>query len=358
MQGFLNFQNEWKSIRFSLRDHFGLGSKNKKNPGYNTPRVFCINRSSRTSIYKMAANIEQLINSPAGLRTATLISQAIPPGLGYRVANLAARWITSRRDIGPVKAVRANQKMIAGEQGTSQELDQDVEAVFRYSARSIYDLYHVSNHLELASQMYVIDPSFQPYFYRHEFDRRGLIIAGLHMTGFDLGLQWLCFSGFKPLVLTLPDPEGGRQVEFETRRKTGMNLVPTSFIGLRQAFHHLQRGGVVLTGVDRPVPAPELRPRFFGHPSDLPLHYVSLALKVGAPIVVIASRLEKDGKYHIHASQPINPSLSPDRVGNLLSTTEAVLAVAEDFIRQTPQQWLISLPVWPDIIDGAPGSAF
>ena len=43
------------------------------------------------------------------------------------------------------------------------------------------------------------------------------MIAGLHLSNFDLVLQWLCQDGIKPLLLTLPDPKGGRRVEYEVR---------------------------------------------------------------------------------------------------------------------------------------------
>ena len=303
----------------------------------------------------MAASIEQFINSPAGLRIAHSISRVTTPKVGYIIANLAAKAIVSLRHSAPVRAVRANQWVIAGEKGSPQYLDQAVQEVFQYSARSIYELYHCLQQPAVLGQMFTIDPSFQAVFERREFDQRGLMVAGLHMAGFDLGLQWLCLSGFKPLVLTLPDPEGGRRLEYDTRRKTGVNLVPTSFTGMRQAFHHLQHGGMVLTGVDRPVTEGELCPRFFGRPSALPTHYVSLALKTQVPIVVIATRLDADGRYHIHASPVIEPGSFSTEEGNLLSVTENVLSVIEGFIRKTPRQWLISLPVWPDIMSAVPG---
>jgi len=69
------------------------------------------------------------------------------------------------------------------------------------------------------------------------------------------------------------------------------------------------------------------------------------------PIMVVASRLEEDGKYHIYALPPIEMDPHPNRADELLLNAEKVLSVAGEFIRQAPLQWLISLPVWPDIIN-------
>ena len=301
------------------------------------------------------AGIERLINSSAALNMVTAIARAAPPGLGYSVASMVARWIDSLHDSGPVIAIRSNQRVIAGGNSIPGDLDPTTRVVLQNSARSIYELYHYIQKPGAIGRLYSIDPSFQAIYERPEFDGGGLVLAGLHMVGFDLGLQWLCMNRFRPLVLTIPSPQGGRWMEYETRRQSGVNIVPGSVKGLLQAIRHLQRGGMLVTGIDRPVPDPDPRPLFFGRPAALPAHHVFLALKTHVPIVVVVSRLEEDGKHHILASPPIAMDPYPDRADELLFNAEKVLSVAEGFIRQTPLQWLISLPVWPDIINDVPG---
>jgi phosphatidylinositol dimannoside acyltransferase len=303
----------------------------------------------------MATSIERMTNNPTALKFAAFIAQTTPPKLGYFIARLAAKWVSSHRNSGQVRAVRSNQWVIAGGESSSQFLDQAVQAVFQNSARSIYELYHYGQTPGLFERLYSCDSSFQVITGRPEFDRRGLVVAGLHMTGFDLAIRWLCMGDIKPLVLTIPNPEGGRQVEFEARQQMGMKLVPGSVNGLRQAVRYLQQGGMVVTGMDRPVPESDPQPRFFGRRAALPSHHIFLALKAQVPVVVVVSRLEEDGKLHIYASPPIEMDSYPTRPGELLGNTEKVLAVAEVFIRQAPQQWLVPLPVWPDIMNVVPG---
>ncbi len=301
----------------------------------------------------MATNIEQLINSPGGLKVAVSIARYTPPGLGYSVARWAAGWISSRRDSGLVRAVRSNQWIVTGEKSSSRSLDQAVQAVFQNSARSLYELYHYLQNPEAVGRMYCLDPSVQMYFNRPDFDRYSVVIVGMHMIGFDLGLQWICRDKIEPLVLTIPSPEGGRRLEFEIRQKTGMNLVPGTGKGLRQAIRYLQQGGKVMTGIDRPVPGCAPQPRFFGRPAALPVHHIYLALKAQVPVVVVGSRFEQDGMYHIYASPPVEMDHYPDRADELRINAEKVLVVAEGFIRQAPQQWIMSLPVWPEMVDHA-----
>jgi KDO2-lipid IV(A) lauroyltransferase len=166
------------------------------------------------------------------------------------------------------------------------------------------------------------------------------------LSNFDLVLHWLCQEGLKPLLLTHPASQDAQRMESETPR-----IPVTAF---RQAIKHLQQGGMVVTGIDRPIPNPKVRPRFFGQPSALPLHHVFLAMKAGSPLVVAATHLAQDGKYHVHASDVIGMDSYSDPHVGMLRNAEKVLRVAEEFVRQSPQQWVVPLPVWPQSMDLVP----
>lgn len=299
--------------------------------------------------------MESLINSRIGLILAASVAQATPSWFGYRLAGLIADWIALHRDSSLVRNVRANQWVALGEPETPKILDQAVREVMHNIAYTIYEVYHYLQDHREAGNLFVLEPSFQDLIItRSEFERRGLVIAGLHMNGFDLALQWICRTWIKPLVLTIPDPKGGRLVEFEIRKKMGINLVPASVAGFRQAIRHLKQGGMVVTGIDRAAPECEIRPRFLGRAACLPVHHIYLALKTHTPVVIAVNRREKDGKYHLLATPPIEMEECSDHNQALLHNAEKILAIAEDFIRQTPQQWIMSQPVWPEALELAP----
>jgi hypothetical protein len=70
--------------------------------------------------------------------------------------------------------------------------------------------------------------------------------------------------------------------------------------------------------------------------------------------MIMVTNLQPDGKYHVLTSDFIEMDPHPDREVEALQNAEKVLRVADGFIRQTPQQWSISLPVWPETLDLAP----
>jgi len=110
----------------------------------------------------------------------------------------------------------------------------------------------------------------------------------------------------------------------------------------------------VLTGADRPIPNPEVCPLFFGRPAALPVHHIFLATRARVPLVIALTCFQADGKYHAYASEPIEMDSHPDPDVALLRNAEKVLSVAQGFIRQTPWQWSVPLPVWPQILDLVP----
>ena len=302
----------------------------------------------------MTIDLQQVINSSFSLRVVSSLARRLPPWLGYRIADGFAARIAQRRDSRLVRAIRLNQWMASRESLQGEALDRAVRNTLRYSAHSLFDLYHYNHDFDATRQLIVFDSSFDVIARRAEFDGYGLVVAGLHLSNFDLVLQWLCKNGLKPLVLTIPNPGGGRQMEYEIRKRTGMNLIPASVGALRQALKHLQRGGMVLTGIDRPIDKPQVCPRFFGRPAALPIHHIFFASKACVPVVITAAYLQPDGKYHVYASDPIEMEPDPDAAERTLRNAEKVLAVAETFIQRSPQQWSVPLPVWPGVIDQVP----
>src|SRR5512138_1935157 len=171
-------------------------------------------------------NLQQVINSSLGLRLASALAQGLPPRLGYQIGDFAAMQLARQRTSNLVRAMRLNQWVVHGEYPDREVLDQSMRETFRFAARWVFDLYHYIDRPDAMSELIVLSPPFEQLTQRPEFDERGLMLVGLHLSNFDLILQWLCKYRMKPLVLTLPDPQGARRLEYEIRKERGMNLVP------------------------------------------------------------------------------------------------------------------------------------
>jgi KDO2-lipid IV(A) lauroyltransferase len=297
--------------------------------------------------FRMAMDIQQLINSPSAIRSLSVIARAIPPRIGYLLCDRIAARIAARRDSALVQAVRCNQWMARGANLHRSALDNVVRETLQNTARDIYNLYHYLHNPQAMQELICMSPEACGMIQRSEFSERGMIVLGLHLSNFDFVLRSIVRPGLRSMILTIPNPQGGRGVEYEMRKQMGMNIVPASVGALRGAIKHLKNGGMLVTGLDRPIPHPNHKPKFFGQPASLPIHYVSLASKAQVPIVVMAVIQQADGKYHVFRSDFIEYDSKRDEIEN----AENVLKRAEEFIRWAPQQWNVPLPVWPQFLN-------
>ncbi|HSB66246.1 MAG TPA: hypothetical protein VLD65_06680, partial [Anaerolineales bacterium] len=220
-------------------------------------------------------------------------------------------------------------------------------------ADAIFDLYHNIDNPSGFLRMIEPHPVAIQLVQRPEFSERGLVIAGVHMSNFDMVFQMGGLAGIQALGLTMPELSAGYRKQLEMRVKKGMFLLQASVGNIKHAIDHLKAGGMVMTGIDRPDESYVYRPKFFDRPAAVPIHHIFLAVKARVPIIVGATIKQPDGKYHFLFSEPIEMQPHSDRQTEILLNAERVLQEAEKIIRINPRQWSMTFPVWPDIVEQA-----
>ena len=283
-----------------------------------------------------------------------MLGRLFPPRAGYWLADALSGLIANRRSWELVRSVRANQWVVSQGELSGEKLDQAARQVFRNIARYQYELYHYLDNPQAMQDKLVLNNTIQRLMKRSEFEELGLVAVGVHLGNYDLILRTLYSQGIKALALTIPEMTGGYETQFNLRRNAGVPILPLTKDAFRQAVTHLQSGGMIATGLDRPLPDVRHKPRFFGRPSHLPVHYISLALKANVPVVVIAFIMQADGTYTSIVSDPIPMQPCKDRQQEIIVNAEAILRIAEGYIKQAPQLWSMTLPVWPDVLDAVP----
>ena len=301
----------------------------------------------------MSPDTRNLINNNVGL--AAVVARLTPPWLGHRLALFLADRISARKSWAMVRAVRANQWVVSGEKLCGKALDRQVRATFRSTALSIYDLQRDLKNWELMRRLAEENNLLSEVLKRPRFAERGLMVVGVHMSNFDFIAQAAFMLGGQGLALTVPELPRGYQQQLEMRKQSGMELLPVSKSALRRSIEYLKQGGLVLTGLDRPIEAPSCRPVFFGRPSALPVLHIYLALKARVPLIVAAAVRKEDGSYQILSSEPLEMLESRDRDEELQVNADAACRLAEGFIRLAPNQWSMSFPVWPEALEEVGG---
>lgn len=294
-----------------------------------------------------------LISTDAfGTGFAILVSHVLPPWLGYPVARFISRIVSIFPNGAAYQALRMNQWTARGKNLSERELRQAVHTVFANQGRALYDFYHSLDRPGEISRLVSLTPKFEALVEDLKKGNKATILLIPHLSGFNLGGLRLVQEGLRYLTLSYPNPSRGYVWQNNLRNQRGMEVLPMTVSALRNARERLQAGGVVLTGIDRPLNETPYHPRFFGYPSNLPVSYIRLALKMKARLFVVGFLTLPDHTHLIDVSNEIILENDPDPVKELECNAEKVLQQAEVFIRQDLAQWMMFYPVWPNqVID-------
>jgi phosphatidylinositol dimannoside acyltransferase len=302
-------------------------------------------------------NLQRILNSRQAGLWALRFSRMMPHPVGERVCGYIADMIASREDLPLIRSIRLNRWVVSDCQMDTQSLDLAVRKATHNLVNSYYTLFHDLNRPEALQDKVLFSAEVDAFVRSSQENPKGFLVAGLHMSNFDLVVQAACWRGLKAVAISLPeDTEHREAIEWQhkIRRQTGLEILPASVSSFRTAIRRMKAGGIVMTGVDRPIPNPKQRPIFFGRPAHLPVHYVHLAIEADVPLVLVMAILQPDGLYHICASPEIRMRRMKDRQKETLYNAEAVLEIASEFIRQDPNQWNVIQPIWPDLAGEMP----
>jgi lauroyl/myristoyl acyltransferase len=299
-------------------------------------------------------NLQTMLNSKQAGKLALFLSSRIPPSVGYRLARIIAARIAANPQTPMVQAIRANQWVVSGGCLSASELDEAVLESLENIARAFFQLFRYLNDPSKLDELVVFNHQAWELICRKPSAGRGLVVCGVHSSSFDLVVRAAAHKGARILALSLPEADDAVEWQHNIRRQVGLEILPATVANIRQLVHRLEAGEMVLTGVDRPMPDLKYHPVFFGRPAQLPTHHIYLAQKARVPIVLLASIMQSDGRYHVVSSDYINMETGDSRSEEMTNNAERVLQAAEALIRRSPRQWTVFQPVWPQVLEEVP----
>jgi len=294
-----------------------------------------------------------ILNSKFSVQLSILIGKYLPPKIGYRIGERLAAFIASNKNWEISKTIRGNQYIVNGEKNTRDELIQKSKQVLTHAGHCYIDLYHFFNKPEKIESLVPFSEPMKEFI---EICRtgKGYMVVSPHLSNFDLVVCSLVHHGFKGKVLSYPNPGSGYQLQNEIRASYGLDVLPLGDSRLEtKIIQFLKSGGVAATGVDRPVPDRKKRHyvNFFGHPSPLPLGYITTALAANVPIIAVTAIMKPDGTYGFMHSGPIQLKKYKNKLDDIMLNAERILKRIEEYIKLAPDQWLMYYPVWPELVN-------
>jgi lauroyl/myristoyl acyltransferase len=251
------------------------------------------------------------------------------------------------------RAIRVNQWVVHDESISERELHRINRAVLKHAARCYYDYYHSLDDEEAVRELVPKTDEIEAFLELSQKDE-GVFVVAPHLSNFDLVVRALVMYGLKAKILSYGNPTGAYQIQNQIRASTGLDITPFQDANAyTETIAYLKGGGIAATGVDRPVQRRKQKHmvEFFGRPSALPVGHINIALAADVPISVVAVNMSADGTYQFLHTGPLPLQRHPNRIKEIILNAEMINEVMKGYIRQTPEQWLMYYPVWPQLMD-------
>lgn len=294
--------------------------------------------------------IIELSYSTLGPLLGMFIGAVLPTKQAYWLADKIAANVVSQTESNLYRALRSNQAVIRGLSYDDPQLDDILFAVMQNNTRGIADWFKaMAKGRKFLLERCELDPSLLERTLNATDDGRGLVIVGGHMSSFNIMVLGLGVRGMPIKALSFANPAGSYKIDNLIRRKYGVDLSPISIASLKDSMRRLKKGGMVMTGIDRPDVGGELL-EFFGTKVVMPVGHARLAVRTGSRVLVGATTRVGPAQYRVYASPIIEPEITGDTERDIIILAQKILGILEDQIRARPDEWLMFFPVWPDAI--------
>jgi KDO2-lipid IV(A) lauroyltransferase len=293
--------------------------------------------------------LQALLGSRLVTGLGMLCGRYLPPVLGHALADLIAGLI-NRFKPGVYWILYENLRHVVEPSTDEEALHRMTRAGIRNTARNNYELWHlIGSGPEAIREAVLVPAEAQERFRQAERRGRGVIVAGAHTGNFDVAMLAITTFGLDVQILGMANlPGGGFALMDQMRVRFGIHVTSIGLPALREAIGRLRSGGIVATGVDRPVGDNGPSVEFFGQPAALPAGHIRLALKTDAAVIVGCARRDRQKRTVMELSVPVEMIYTGDADEDLRVNLRRVTASLEEAIRTKPDQWGMFVPVWPD----------
>lgn len=178
--------------------------------------------------------------------------------------------------------------------------------------------------------------------------KRGVIFVSAHFGAMEVGSSAAPMLGYRITAAVQPlKPKLLMDWIAASRARLGVTLIDRDKSG-RKLLRVLRRGGLIALVIDMGIQETGgVEVSFFGSPTVFPAGPAKIARWSGAPLVFALARRTADGRFIIQAAPPVLPRRSDDAQRDIQVTTQELVDIFADFVRQYPEQWYMFRDMWP-----------
>lgn len=277
-------------------------------------------------------------------RFLTWIAPRVPTAFGYWAAERVGDLIFLLSP-GVRENIESNQRHVLGAGATEQEVAQVAKLALRNLIKNYFDQFRLWA-LSEQELMHLVDLQGLEYLEKALEHGKGVILVTAHFGSPEIVAQSLAVRDYQVTsVVEHIQPEEFFQLMYSLRTSHGLELLPIDG-PLLKLVRTLRKNGIVGLVGDRDITESGICIPFFGTKAQMPDGAVQLALRTGAPLLVAYSRRLPDNRFRAVGRPAIHLERTDDFDADVRAGVERIVDEMERFIREAPEQWVVTVPLW------------
>ncbi len=272
------------------------------------------------------------------------LAKVVPLRICYAVAEAIAwgYFICARRDR---RELRANLKIILGEDADEKLIKRHIFMIFRHFAKYLVDFFRTDKFTEKYISKYIRIKGLE------NLDEglsggRGAIISSIHIGNWELGAAIVGALKY-PISAIVLEHKDKRINDFFIRQRALNNVksIPIS-APIKECFKAFKRNEIVAIVGDKDYTSNGIHIDFFGRKALLPKGTAVFSLKTGAPIVFCAMTRNEDDTFTLSFERPIQYNPTGDHRKDIQALMKEYIKFFEEYIRKNVDQWYAFRKIW------------
>ncbi len=277
------------------------------------------------------------------LRLATFLARRLPERWGYALARWLGRIVYR---VSPLaRAGRDNFRRVLGPDADPKRVSDLTRRAFQHRLLNLYDMLRMSSlPLEEISRRATFE-GLEHIDHLLE-NKRGMLVTSGHVGPMEFMIQSVVVLGYPFIGITEHlQPERLHRFVMGLRTAHGLDLISTQG-ALLEVYRRLKKGDILLSAVDRDSTGTGMMVEFFGAPAWMPDGYARLAVRANAPVIFGFCHRTDDGAIHNKLFAPLYPDPGLEKEAAVADLVQRTVHLLEEVIRQHPEEWHLSTPVW------------
>jgi len=281
------------------------------------------------------------------LKIALFIAPRVPHDVGYFICSLVGLifWVFNR----PArKAITNNITHVLGPTASRSIVNKYVRQVFVNIAKDYYDLVLLSTKRR-GAMLDRLSVEGVENAERALSQGKGLIIAFVHMAGFNLAFELATVLGFPVWVVVEPlKPIKVGRLVTSLRSSPGVNIIEADSSVVRNILRVLRANGTVVLAIDRSVSNKGVEVTFCNYKTLLPAGAATLALRTGAALCPLLITRLHGNRVHLKLYEELEKPSTGDFEQDVRILTQRLADIFSQHIQRHPGQWVMARDVWSE----------